>query len=76
MAKVATSCACLTTKVQGAADATERVPPGGVPFVLALNPTGIGETGVVGRLYLYFAPDTKKKFTGAVRIVDVSLPEE
>ena len=42
VAKVATSCACLTARVLGAADATERVPPGAVlPFVLTLNPAGM-----------------------------------
>ncbi len=36
-----------------------------------LCPTEIGETAVTGKLYLYFAPNTKKKFKGAVRIVDI-----
>ena len=35
-----------------------------------LCPTEIGETAVTGKLYLYFAPNTKKKFKGAVRVVD------
>ena len=33
--------------------------------------TAIGEATVSGKLYLYFAPNTKKKFKGAVRIVDI-----
>ena len=39
-------------------------------------PTGIDETAVTVRLYLYFAPNTKKGFKGAVRVIDVSFPEE
>ena len=39
-----------------------------------LCPAEIGEAAVSGKLYLYFAPNTKKKFKGAVRVVEVNFP--
>lgn len=68
VAKVATSCACLTTKVQGAADATERVPPGGVlPFVLTLNPAGM-EGSVVKTASVTFDDGTTETMTVKVQV--------
>ena len=41
-----------------------------------LCPTAIGDGQVTGLLHLYFAPNEKKKFKGAVRVVDFASPHE
>lgn len=66
--KMTTSCACLKAKVQGAADATERVPPGGVlPFVLTLNPAGM-EGPVVKTASVMFDDGTTETMTVKVQV--------
>ena len=58
----------------GAATAKLKVGKNTFSASATLCPAEIGETWVVGRLYLYFAPDTKKKFKGAVRIHGLQIP--
>ena len=68
VAKVATSCACLTAKVRGESDATERVPPSGVlPFELTLNPAGM-EGPVVKTASVTFDDGTVETMTVRVQV--------
>ena len=62
-----------TFGANGTASAKLTVGKNTFPCSSVLCPAEIGEDLLTGRLYLYFAPNTTKKFKGAVRVVEVAL---